>query len=164
MKCIQCNEETNNPKFCSRSCSATFNNRGINRHMNKYINKKELARKLRKEHKGYKTIANELNISASTIRNWTKDIKTDRKLTILNSIELTPISKLKSNSQVRIRLLDKRGYTCEICKINNWLEKKITLEIHHIDGNNKNNNLDNLQILCPNCHSQTKNYRNNSPA
>jgi transposase-like protein len=32
------------------------------------------------------------------------------------------------------------------------------MQLHHIDGNNKNNSLDNLQMLCPNCHSQTENY------
>ena len=37
--------------------------------------------------------------------------------------------------------------------------KPISLEVHHIDGNGKNNSLDNLQLLCPNCHSQTENYK-----
>ena len=32
------------------------------------------------------------------------------------------------------------------------------MQLHHIDGNNSNNSLDNLQMLCPNCHSQTDNY------
>jgi len=48
---------------------------------------------------------------------------------------------------------------CELCNTSEWLGSPITLEIHHIDGNNKNNELKNLQILCPNCHSQTDNYR-----
>ena len=48
---------------------------------------------------------------------------------------------------------------CELCNTSEWLDNPITLEIHHIDGNNKNNELKNLQILCPNCHSQTDNYR-----
>jgi hypothetical protein len=48
---------------------------------------------------------------------------------------------------------------CELCNTSEWLGSAITLEIHHIDGNNKNNDLKNLQILCPNCHSQTDNYR-----
>lgn len=33
------------------------------------------------------------------------------------------------------------------------------LEIHHIDGDYRNNNLYNLQVLCPNCHSLTSNYK-----
>jgi 5-methylcytosine-specific restriction endonuclease McrA len=48
---------------------------------------------------------------------------------------------------------------CELCNTSEWLGSPITLEVHHIDGNNKNNELKNLQILCPNCHSQTDNYR-----
>lgn len=42
---------------------------------------------------------------------------------------------------------------CEICGISEWQGKKIPLELHHKDGDHYNNNLDNLQILCPNCHS-----------
>lgn len=47
---------------------------------------------------------------------------------------------------------------CECCKLSEWMGKKIPLQLHHIDGNDRNNNLDNLQILCPNCHSQTDNW------
>ena len=41
---------------------------------------------------------------------------------------------------------------------------KIPLEIHHIDGDYENNKLENLQVLCPNCHSLTPNFKalNNS--
>lgn len=35
----------------------------------------------------------------------------------------------------------------------------ISFELHHKDGNKLNNSRDNLEILCPNCHSQTPNYR-----
>lgn len=50
---------------------------------------------------------------------------------------------------------------CEICGIGElWNNKPITLELHHINGNHYDNRLENLQILCPNCHSQTNNFRN----
>ena len=48
---------------------------------------------------------------------------------------------------------------CEICGISEWLGKPIKCELHHIDGNKNNHLLENLQILCPNCHSQTDNYK-----
>lgn len=48
---------------------------------------------------------------------------------------------------------------CECCGITNWRGKPINFELHHIDGNSSNNSLSNLQILCPNCHSQTDNFR-----
>ena len=50
-------------------------------------------------------------------------------------------------------------YECEKCHISEWMGQKLTLELHHIDGDHYNNSLENLQILCPNCHSQTPNFR-----
>ena len=47
---------------------------------------------------------------------------------------------------------------CELCGVTNWLGKRLKLELHHIDGNRFNNNFENLQILCPNCHSLTPNH------
>ena len=42
---------------------------------------------------------------------------------------------------------------CEICGASIWQGYQLPLELHHKDGNHQNNSLDNLQILCPNCHS-----------
>jgi len=50
-------------------------------------------------------------------------------------------------------------YVCYIC--NNTgihLDKPLTLQLDHIDGNSSNNLLENLRFLCPNCHSQTPTY------
>lgn len=52
-----------------------------------------------------------------------------------------------------------RGHQCESCKLTEWLNEPITLELHHKDGDKLNNELDNLQLLCPNCHSLTNNWR-----
>lgn len=60
---------------------------------------------------------------------------------------------------IRELLLKEREYKCENCGIVNWQNQPIILEIHHIDGNSSNNIRSNLMLLCPNCHSQTKNYR-----
>lgn len=48
---------------------------------------------------------------------------------------------------------------CENCKLRLWKNLPIPLELHHIDGDRKNNLLENLQLLCPNCHALTNNYR-----
>lgn len=62
---------------------------------------------------------------------------------------------------VRNFMLQKANYHCEKC---GWGEKnpftdKIPLEIHHKDGNYSHTIEDNLEVLCPNCHALTENFR-----
>jgi 5-methylcytosine-specific restriction endonuclease McrA len=47
---------------------------------------------------------------------------------------------------------------CESCSIDEWLGQPLSLALHHINGNGHDNRLENLQLLCPNCHSQTENF------
>ena len=44
---------------------------------------------------------------------------------------------------------------CEACGITEWRGERLTLELDHINGEPTDNRLENLRILCPNCHSQT---------
>ena len=56
-------------------------------------------------------------------------------------------------------------YKCSICgNEGEWLGKPLTLQLDHIDGNNKNHSLTNLRFLCPNCHTQTETYGSKSRA
>lgn len=51
-------------------------------------------------------------------------------------------------------------YVCKICGCDgNWQGGLISLELHHEDGDNSNNEIENLSYLCPNCHAMTENYR-----
>jgi hypothetical protein len=52
-----------------------------------------------------------------------------------------------------------RGHKCECCGMEEWMTKPIPLEVHHKDGNSLNNEIENLMLLCPNCHALTENYR-----
>lgn len=67
--------------------------------------------------------------------------------------------KVLKTGTARNALAYKRGWKCEKCGLSEWLGEPITLEAHHIDGNRINNTEENLQLLCPNCHSQTDNYK-----
>jgi hypothetical protein len=48
---------------------------------------------------------------------------------------------------------------CSECGISEWNGKSISLELDHVDGVRTNHKLENLRLLCPNCHSQTDTYR-----
>jgi len=69
----------------------------------------------------------------------------------------------KGNARTYLKRFHK--YECSECGISDWQGKPITLQIEHIDGNNKNNTIDNIKWLCPNCHTQTETWgsRNASP-
>lgn len=79
----------------------------------------------------------------------------------------TPIEKYLNNEQkitsykLRNRLFAEGYFEKRCCRCNNteWLGNPIPLELHHKDGNKENNNLSNLEILCPNCHYFTDTYK-----
>jgi transposase-like protein len=47
---------------------------------------------------------------------------------------------------------------CECCGIRSWLGRPLSLALHHVNGDRDDNRLENLALLCPNCHSQTPNF------
>lgn len=62
-------------------------------------------------------------------------------------------------SQATSALAFIRGHRCEGCGGEQWMGKPIPLETHHKDGDPLNNEMENLKLLCPNCHALTDNYR-----
>ena len=65
-----------------------------------------------------------------------------------------------NRTKLKTRLVKEglKEYKCECCGISEWNGKRLTLQLHHINGIHNDNRLSNLQLLCPNCHSQTENF------
>lgn len=101
-----------------------------------------------------KKLLNRLNPDTShwTGQGWSIGLKHK------NNNEYSRASNLKQH------IIDERGYKCESCSLTTWLNKSITLELEHIDGDRFNNDDSNLKLLCPNCHSQTKTWRRKKSA
>ena len=70
-----------------------------------------------------------------------------------------PCDLVREKKSVKSRLIHIKGNKCESCLNEYWLNIPICLEVHHVDGDPSNNQIENLQLLCPNCHSQTPNWR-----
>lgn len=116
-------------------------------------------------------VARNLKIKYDTLKKYLKLLNINYKINPnrkgLRHIEArAPIDKVLNgnwtNSAKRIRLIEEgiKENKCECCGLSEWMGRPIPLELHHKDFDHYNNSLDNLQILCSNCHMQAHNYCN----
>ena len=115
----------------------------------------------------YKTVKSKLllwniDISHFTGQGWNvgKRFKPFKKKMLLDEI-LVENSTYTNTNNLRNKLFNE-GYKekrCEKCGLTEWLGIEISLELHHKNGNNLDHRIENLIILCPNCHSQTHHFR-----
>lgn len=118
----------------------------------------------------YRTVNNyirrwDIDISHFTGQGWNLGQKFD--LTKFTKIPTKDIlvknSPYNNTSSLKKRLIKEKLliYKCSECKNNGtWLGKKISLHLDHINGISNDNRIENLRILCPNCHAATPTYCN----
>lgn len=129
----------------------------------------ELIERLIEEEKSKAFICKEVNCRPDTLNKFLKNKKIDYKG---RQSRLGTVSKNRQSFEelakkgwaqshfLKLRLFadNLKNKCCEKCLREEWNCQSIPLELHHIDGNRFNNEINNLQILCPNCHAQTDNY------
>lgn len=104
-------------------------------------------------------------VKASILKNGISE--SSRKLRSENMIRINklrkghrkPIEEMKSWTKIRVRVFEERGRDCSKC---GWNKERhdgiIPTQINHKDGDRTNNHPDNLEVLCPNCHSLTEKF------
>ena len=77
---------------------------------------------------------------------------------LLESINRAKQGLVKERVTLRKVLTRLKGYACDCCGLSEWNNKEITLQVDHINGLANDNSLDNLRLICPNCHSQSDTF------
>ena len=141
-------EKKKNPN-CSMSCAATSRNKGVRRHGNpgESIDCQVCGKQTKPGRKycsqGCSGASNKFDIDA-----WLQG-------------KVSGATVMGCSPAIKRWLLEQCGHKCPKC---GWGEihpitGKVPLEVNHIDGDSTNNNPNNLEVLCPNCHSLTPNFR-----
>lgn len=132
-------EQHKEKRFCSRSCSAFFNNK-LRSNTARCLNcDKSLEGKPRRQK----------CCSRSCSLEYLKRHKN-------KNIQESPGDF--NDRTLKKFLLDINGHQCQICGRKTWCGHPIPIELDHIDGHASNNDLENLRLLCSNCHSLTPTY------
>lgn len=161
MNCEKCGKEHDGSfgsgRFCSSYCARSFSTqksrKEINLKVSQTMKSSEKLQAYLAKRRGKTNIEIYGQEKALEIKNKTVS-KFKSKMG-----EDYPFVYGSDTSCVKLELL-KTVTSCCNCGLNEWQNKFINLELHHIDGDNQNNARNNLVLLCPNCHSQTDNFRN----
>lgn len=138
---------------------------------NDILEKKDLILKWINENRSNAYMCRELKCKPDTLRSYMAKMGITYKGnqgnkgysngdTKLSAEEYAKSTYVKSHKLLNKLIEDGlKEWKCEKCGNSKWNDLPIPLELHHKDGEHSNNDLDNLLLLCPNCHAQTPNFR-----
>ena len=153
--CLNCGKpipyEKRDCKFCSHSCAASFNNRGVQHNKAKKppVNLDGNCLGCGKHVGAYQKYCT---------RKCKLDSEFQRKLEIVR-VTGNVRSAWKTEGQIRSFLLKTLPLKCSICQGVEWMGQPLLLIMDHIDGNSENWKMDNLRLICSNCDAQTSTYK-----
>jgi hypothetical protein len=153
--CEMCNNKHSGSygsgRFCSQSCANKFASNLKREEVNKKVSERMRNKiddgSLGRFQKGNKTGGNR--------KGWKSPFKKKLEEVMVENSTMRTVN-------VRRKILEEGvlEYRCKICGVKDWLGKELTLQLDHINGNNRDHRKENLRFLCPNCHSQTETWGN----
>jgi hypothetical protein len=76
----------------------------------------------------------------------------------LDDLLVADTYRCRHNLKSRLIKAGIKANRCEECGLAEWRGRELSIALHHVNGDGRDNRLGNLKFLCPNCHSQTENF------
>jgi hypothetical protein len=137
--------------FCSKSCGATFNNFKRIDHSNDKIGPPQRPKDRRPIIECFHCKCRTKNSKFCSMKCFVANRNSE--------LELSVLSGTASSVTIKSYLIRNNGIECSKCHETHKLGEVIPIEIDHINGDFKDNRLENCRLLCPTCHAMTPTYK-----
>lgn len=149
-KCLQCGQDTTNPRFCSRSCNVTYQNIQYPKRRKRVSDQKCIQ---------CGTIISDRNSMYCSMFCLSQSRWQRTKTRIETTGIIHPKTKFNHSPTAKRYLTELHGNKCSVCGIENWCGKPLIFILDHINGKPNDWRVENLRLVCSNCDSQLPTYK-----